>query len=385
MEDTTLRKIYKSVLHFLQPLTAGETNKIIVHEGVKLVSASYGSLILEQNDNLIEVYTTLPFHPQRRKRGYTYQAFTKQEVIIKHAEEFGRYHPKVKKLGVKSDIFLPLINKGKSIGVLILNSPKTEELSRKDLELLLLFGSLASLTIRKTELYEEVKNALETRDLFISMAAHELRTPLTTINGYIQLLLSRLPKGDSPESRWTQELYWESRRLSLLINELLEVNRIKRGEFQYHLRECNLTTIINRAVGNFNVTYPTRQINFQNYLEGKPDLVIGDFDKLLQVVNNLIENAIRYSSDSTSINIILKERTEDLVIQVKDQGKGISKKDIARVFDLFYRSERESIEGMGLGLYLVQSIIKEHHGEVKVHSKIGKGTTISVILPKAKF
>lgn len=385
MDNTILEKLYKSVVKFLQPLTIQETNEAIVHEGVKLVGASYGSLILEQNGQLMEIYTTLPFHPERRKRGFTYQAFTKQRLIIKHAQEFGRYHPKVKKLGVKSDIFLPLINKGKPQGVLILNSPKTVELSKKDIEILLLLGSLASLTIRKTELYEEVRSALETRDLFISMAAHELRTPLTTISGYAQLLLNKLPKNDSSESRWMYELAWETKRLSSLINELLEVDRIKSGEFQYHLKECELKSIINRAIDNFQVTYPSRQINFLSHLQGKSDRVIGDFDKLLQVINNLVENAIRYSSDSTPIDIILKDKAKNLIIQIKDLGKGISKKDIEKIFDLFYRGEKESIEGMGLGLHLVQSIVNRHHGEIKVRSKVGKGTIVSVILPKAKI
>src|SRR5690606_7915517 len=118
----------------------------------------------------------------------------------------------------------------------------------KETDILKLFGSFASLAIKKNELYEETKNALEVRDMFISLASHELRTPLTSINGYIQLLHSRKDKLGHSESKWINELYEESKRLTNLVRELLEVNRIKQGQLQFILRETKFSDIVTSAI-----------------------------------------------------------------------------------------------------------------------------------------
>ncbi len=385
MGDHNLQIIYKAVSKFLQQLTPEEMYKAIVEEGLKLVDTDYGSLFLKNDGGLDRVYTTLPEYRPIRKRGFTYQAFHNQEVLVKNAEQFGRYHPNIKKLGSLSNIFLPLVIKGESVGVLNINSFKTVEEAKKDISILQLYASLASLAIKKTQSFDETKKALETRDLFIAMAAHELRTPLTTIIGYVQLLKNRIPKDNSSESRWIYELSWEATRLSQLVNELLEVNRIKSGEFQYNFKESGMRIIINRALSNFQFSHPDREIVFIDQLDDKSDKVIGDFDKLLQVITNLVENAIKYSSSGKPVSITLRDKSSDVIIDIKDHGKGIAKKDISNIFDKFYRSNEHSIEGMGLGLHLVKNILDEHRGQIKIHSSQGKGTKVSVILPKAKL
>src|SRR3989344_2861390 len=218
-----LDKIYKAALKFLVPLNLEETYALIVQEAIKLVKAQNGSIFLMEQGKLNRVYASDPllYKIQVRNKGTTFNTFKTNKTNIIRVKLLEKVHPEFKRLGVKSIISIPLTNHGETIGVLSLQSTKSEYLTDQELDTLELFGSLASLAIRKTKLYDETKRALEARDLFISMAVYELRTPLTTISGYAQLLHSKLSGSVTPESRWVEELSWEAYRLTLLVNELL--------------------------------------------------------------------------------------------------------------------------------------------------------------------
>lgn len=387
--DSTLEKVYRAGLRFLVPLTAEETYQIIVEEARKLVKGEYGSILLEQQGELQRVYANDEtfFKVKPRKRGYTYTVYKTRRPIILDEKAIGKIHPEVKKIDIRSDIIVPLSYRNKTIGVLSILSSKNSHFSEKELNILKLFVPMASLAIRKTQLYDEMKKALELRDVFISMAAHELRTPLTTISGYIQLLHNRLAGDKSSESRWVEELSWESQRLNMLVNELLEASRIKNGELSYVLKECNLGVIISRAISGLQFTYPRHKVIFYNFIKtGNHDLVIGDFDKLLQVFNNVLENAAKYSEIDKNIDVSLHEKNKFLVTTITDYGKGIAKKDLPNIFEGFFRSKSaHQREGMGIGLYLAKDIVNRHKGVIKAKSKINQGTIIEVKFPKAKL
>lgn len=241
---------------------------------------------------------------------------------------------------------------------------------------------MASLAIRKTQLYDESKKALEVRDLFISMAAHELRTPITTISGYSQLLYSKLGGSASVESRWISDLAWETLRLTHLVNELLEVDRIKGGQFQYTFEECSLREIIRRAISDFHFIHPEHKVILEDKLNGG-DLVIGDFDKLLQLVINLLDNAAKFTPPEKEINLTLNFKSSYIIFTVKDQGHGITGKDLPQVFEKYYRGEVIK-EGMGIGLFLVKNIVNQHHGTINIFSKENRGTRVKIKLPMVK-
>jgi signal transduction histidine kinase len=386
-ENVALEKIYKASLKFLVPLTPEETYSIIVEEAVKLVGAEYGSVILDQEGELVRVYSSSPlaYKTKNRKKGFTYRAFSERKVIMAQIEETSKAHPELKEVGIRWTMFIPLSYQSKSIGVLTVNSAKNEQLNKKELKILELFGSMASLAIRKTQLYSETMKALETRDLFISMAAHELRTPITTIYGYAQLLHNKTMDDRSVESRWIDELHTESYRLTLLVNDLLAINRIKAGQLQYVLKECSLKRIIERGVRNFKFNHPYRVVLINDELGKKSDLVVGDFDRLLQVLINLLDNAAKFSPSDSDITINLKFKSPYLILSVTDKGKGISKKELPRVFEGFYKGRDPSKEGMGLGLFLAKNIIDQHHGSISIHSRINKGTTVNIHLPWVKI
>ncbi|OGE33474.1 hypothetical protein A3C59_05065 [Candidatus Daviesbacteria bacterium RIFCSPHIGHO2_02_FULL_36_13] len=387
--DNILLKIHKAALKFLSPLTPEETYPLIVNEGKILLKTQYGSIFLMQSGVLKRVWASTPTHHEIRirKDGNTYRTFKNHKANVMDIKVLEKHHPqfeKFKKLGVKSIVSIPLINHGKSIGVLSLQSTKKEYFTKSQLNTLILFGSLASLAIRKNQLFFETKQALEARDLFISMAAHELRTPVTTISGYSQMLYSKFAGSDTPESRWITDLSWETQRLTHLINELLEIDRIKKGVLEYHFKEISIREVLRRAASDFKMNHPNHNIILDDNLKNGEDIIIGDFNKLLQMLINIFDNAAKFSRSGTDINIVLKSNKSHLKIIIKDKGKGISKKEIADIFDKYYRGKSEIKEGMGIGLFLVKNIIKQHHGDIQIFSKENIGTKVEIGLPTSK-
>lgn len=380
-----LERIYKSSLKLLVPLTPDETYAVIVREAIKLVNGDFGNVVLEQNNQLIKVYSSAPegYKVKFRKTGFTYQAFKNHAVLIKSIAEFKNTHQDLKKLGVKCCIFIPLSFHGKVIGTISINSSKEEDFGVEIKQGLELFGSMASLAIRKSQAYKEVQEALSTRDLFIAMVAHELRTPVTTIYGYAQLLENKTASFGDLEARWIKEMSIESSRLSMLIKDLLAINRIKANKLHLDFKICSLKEILEKIVSYFNVNFPMRKLSFQDKLDSNKDLMVGDVNKLIQVFISLLDNAIKFSPDNSIITLILTYKKPHLIVTIEDQGKGIEKKELAKIFNAFYQGQTLSPSGMGLGLFLSKHLIERHRGIIRVRSKLNKGTTMEVKLPRA--
>lgn len=217
------------------------------------------------------------------------------------------------------------------------------------------------------------------------MAAHELRTPLTTISGYIQLLNQKLSGKSLAESRWVNELLLESKRMTQLINEFLEINRITTGKLNYSLKECSLREVVKRALNSFSFVYPGRNIIYTDNLGKNYDFVVGDTDKLEQVFINLLENAAKFSPAKTPIRLTFQGGLRYLKVILTDQGVGIAKRELSKIGKGIYQKLKNSESGMGLGLFLVKNIVELHRGTFKIRSKLNQGTTVEVKLPKAKI
>lgn len=382
----TFPDVHKAVLKFLIPLSLRETYRLIAEEARKLVKAGSGSILIEENGELVKVYAypEILYQVKNRKKGFMYRVFSTQKPTILNIDQFASIHPFYQRIKVKTSIGIPLTNRNKAIGVLTLHSKKDHAFDKEDIVVLELFASFATLAIRKAQLYDELEMAVAARDHFISMAAHELRTPLTTINGYIQLLHSKLSGANTSESKWVKELSWEVLRLIQLINELLAVDQIKTGDLNYFWKDCPLTEVIKRAIRSFQFSYPEHKIVFEDKLGNESDNVIGDFDKLLQALTNLLDNAAKFSPLGSTVAITLESKNPSIILSIKNEGPGIPKKDLSKIFDRFYKGQNHKREGMGLGLYLVKKIIAEHKGKIKIISKKEKGVVVQITLPEIK-
>lgn len=385
MSENSLDQIYNSAEKFLTPLTLEETYARIINELIQLSGCFGGVILLYKNQHWHTAYSNIPLPKVKtRKKGYTYHAFKLGKPLVVSFKDVANVHPEYKKISWKRSIFIPLSYSKKKLGVLVLLQKTGEKPDQKKLNMLKVFSSLATMAIKKTQLTEEIKNALDTRELFISMAAHELRTPLTTINAYIQLLQKKIPNKETISEEWIMQLVKANKRLNKLIHELLQAEQIKKGKLNYNYQEINLEETICQAVIDFKFFNPAHKLILINKL-GDNNLILGDPDKLLQVFNNVLNNAAKFSKEESKIKLTLENKQLSFIIQVKDQGVGIEKKDLDKIFQKFYKGSQEDREGLGLGLYLTKQIIKKHKGHIVINSgPNNKGTIVKIILPQLK-
>ncbi len=381
--ESILEDINKIVLKLLSHSNADDMYQTIVEEGKKIISCEYGSIFLENDRKLKRVYASDPvfFHVKPRQEGLIAMALKSKEPNVVVVEKTKNIKPIFRELKIKSIILIPLSYKGETTGVLTLLSRREVVLSAKEKNVLKLISSMSSLAIKKVQLYEETKKALETRDLFISLASHELRTPLTSINGYVQLLHNKFAQKKTMEAKWICSLYEESQRMTNLIKELLEINKIKQGQLQFHLEECNLEKILSAVIERFTFINKNKQIIYKKEINRDRIIIIGDVEKLIQMFSALLNNADKFSARHTPIEILLKNTKTQAIISIKDQGEGIISKDQQKVFDGFYKSGDRESSGLGVGLLLSKHIVQYHHGSISLKSKLKRGTSVEVRLP----
>lgn len=226
---------------------------------------------------------------------------------------------------------------------------------------------------------------------FISIVAHQLRTPLSAIKWSIGMV----QRGDSGEINSEQanllhKSYESNERMINLVNDLLNVSRIEEGRFGYDFKEIILQEVINAVIENCKQSIDKNKINLVINEEPKYIKVCADKDKLILAVQNLFDNAIKYTPRHGKIEVNLKKEKgsndegEIALLSIKDDGVGIPQKEQERIFSKFFRASnvmRMQTDGTGLGLFIVKNIIDKHAGEIKLSSKEGEGTEIVIKLP----
>ena len=228
---------------------------------------------------------------------------------------------------------------------------------------------------------EDQKQEMEKRDEFIGIASHELKTPLTSAKGYIQLIdgfkKEVLPV---PVKTFVKKANESLNKLQILVNDLLDVSKIQAGKLEFSVTKINLSDLIITCVENATHIYPSAVII--NCYTG--DFIInGNFERLEQVLMNLINNAVKYSNSNHPIDINAERVDNYVQVSVKDGGIGLTAAQIERVFERFYRVEDKKYltSGLGMGLYISSEIIKAHGGFMSVKSEFNQGSTFYFSLP----
>lgn len=222
---------------------------------------------------------------------------------------------------------------------------------------------------------------------FVANVSHEIRTPLSMLQGYSEALLDDIATSPEEHRELVQVIYDESLRMGRLVKDLLDIARMEAGHLIMHKAETDVNELISRIYRKFAVLAKDRDIPIEVQLEARdPILPDTDEDRLEQVLTNLLDNALRHSSEGQSIHIRTQRTDHEwLWIHIEDQGQGIPSEDIPYVFERFYKADkarkRGPSGGTGLGLAIVKNIIEAHHGHIQVDSTIGKGTTFSIALP----
>jgi signal transduction histidine kinase len=231
---------------------------------------------------------------------------------------------------------------------------------------------------------DEFISLAQRKDEFISLASHELRTPLTCLHGYTQLLQKQLTDSNHPHTlRTLATMETQTKRLSRLIADLLDLSKIQAGKLTFTDETVNMDTLVREVAEQLQQTSTQHQITIEGNLSGT---IIGDRDRLGQVLNNLLTNAIKYSPEAEDIIIHLTSTAEHLTVGVQDFGIGIPTTEQAKIFERFYRAagkRRQIAAGLGIGLSIAQQIIEHYEGKLWVESVEGQGSTFSFSLPRS--
>lgn len=229
------------------------------------------------------------------------------------------------------------------------------------------------------------ERALEsTKNEFLSLASHQLRTPATNVKQYVGLLLDGYMGDLNEKQRHALNVAYRNNELEIsIMNDLLDVAKLDLERIQLHKKATNIMKIARHVTGDFKIV--TTEKNMTVTLKGnKQVMALVDEQYIKGVIENLLDNAIKYSKDGTSISVTIERDVDEVSISVKDHGLGIRKRDMGKLFNKFSRLTNEfsaNSEGSGLGLYWVKKVVQLHNGTVNVESKEGKGSTFTVRLP----
>lgn len=241
-------------------------------------------------------------------------------------------------------------------------------------------GQIIARDIRERKRLERMKSE------FLASVSHELRTPLASIMGFVELLLGEEPGELTPTQREFLEIMLESsHRLLGMVNDILDVSRIEAGDLDLRTQRIRLEEVVARAVRSARHLAESKEIALE--LEMGPPLPIikGDPERLEQVMDNLLNNAVKFTPRGGQITVRVQSRQPyEVQVEVTDTGIGIPSADMAHLFSRFHRGENvagQAIPGAGLGLHITQAIVTEHGGRIEVESEVGKGSTFRFTLP----
>lgn len=254
------------------------------------------------------------------------------------------------------------------------------------LQYLQIFMAVTSITTMiLAAVMAERKRVESTKDEFISIAAHELKTPMTTIKGYAQLLEMHFKKNKNHKVlAYTSKMNSQIDNLTRLITDFFDVSKIQSGKLELEKEEFEIDKLVKTVVEDMHQMMPKHKI----MIIGKTgEKILADKYRISQVLMNFLSNAAKFSPQADKIKILLYAKNNWVTIRVQDFGIGISRQDIKNVFDRFFQARtnvRQSISGMGLGLYISSEIIRRHDGKIGVKSQRGKGSTFYFSLPTIK-
>lgn len=289
------------------------------------------------------------------------------------------------KIGLGAYICVPLRTQEQILGTLSFGAGTARSYTADDLALAEELGRRCAVAIQNARLYHEARQAIRLRDEFLTMASHELRTPLTALLGMSHLLEQRIEQEDRGGDRFTRGIKIIARqatRLKRLIDQMFDLSRVETDHLDLNIQQFDLSPVVARVVEESRTLLQRHTIELTH-----PEslLIDGDEDRLEQVLQNLVYNAIKYSPDGGTISVSVAAREQTVEIDIADPGIGIPDAAQEHVFKRFYRAgntARRNISGLGIGLYIVREIIQRHGGTISFCSTEGQGTTFKISLPR---
>jgi len=322
----------------------------------------------------------------------------------------------LQRIGIPAASYLgvPIPVGDEMIGVLSVQSTEQENrFNENDLRLLTTIASSVGVALKNAQLFEDVQQAKmeaeqaskiaekanEAKSAFLSTVSHELRTPLTSVLGFAKIIKKRLEekifpmldKTDSKTGKTVDQVsenlnvvISEGERLTHLINDVLDLAKIEAGKMEWNQENVSLTEVIERAAAATTSLFDQKDIKLIKHIDNDVPTIIGDTDKLIQVVINLFSNAVKFT-DAGSVTCTSSHNNNEVIVSITDTGIGIAKEDFGAVFEQFKQVGGDTLtdkpKGTGLGLPICKEIIEHHGGRIWLESEVGKGSKFSFALP----
>ncbi len=392
-----------------EALTPQQVADVVVNQGISALEATAGSVVLLDQlgttlkvvqaigypQSLIDTWATFPITAPNQ---IAETVRTTQPIFIENLAAFIAKYPNLADVvaltGNNAWATIPLIAEAKIIGALGLSFTTEQIFNEEDRGFMLTLGQQCAQAIARAQLYEAEKTAraqAETanriKDEFLAVLSHELRTPLNPILGWAKLLRTR--KFDEPTKIKALETIERNAKLQTqLIGDLLDVSRILQGKVRLNLYAVDLKVAIASALETVRLAAEAKSIQIQTVLSNDIGKVLGDGDRLQQVMWNLLSNAVKFTPAEGKVEVHLEQVGLDAQIQVIDTGKGINPEFLPYVFDYFRQADAKTTRvfgGLGLGLAIVRHLVELHGGTVQAESLgEGQGATFTVRLPLLK-
>ena len=289
----------------------------------------------------------------------------------------------IRKFDINSGVYLDMGNEPSKkvtfpVGKQFINANSTPYYDKK--------GKMEGLVVVLQDITEQ-KKLDDMRKEFVANVSHELRTPLTTVKSYTETLLDGAMEEKELATEFLTIINSEADRMAFLVRDLLQLTRFDNKQVRLDMTEIEMNDFLNMTVrqNKIHAEAKNQQLSFRPYEHMV--VVHGDRDRVGQVVNNIVTNAIKYSLEQATIRIFITEDEKYFKINVKDTGMGISREDLPRIFERFYRVDKarsRAMGGTGLGLAIAKEIMETHGGKLTAESEYGKGTTMTMWFPKER-
>jgi signal transduction histidine kinase len=309
--------------------------------------------------------------------------------------------PFLKKEGLVALVGVPLMAKGRVVGAMNLGNRSRRTFSKEDLEVLASIGGQIGVAIENARLYQEAKMSYEKlqtayeelksldrmKSEFLSNVSHELKTPLVSIRGYSELLHDeKLGLIKDEQKKSLEAIIRNADRLTRLINSILFISKMQAEKLEFQFQPVDMDEIVKICADDAKSIMDAKQITFEKDTAGISK-VSGEKDRFIEVISNLLDNAIKFTPAGGKISIKALDEGEFVHLEITDNGIGIPLEIIPRLFSRFYQADASASRkygGTGLGLYITKNIVEAFRGKIWIESEIGKGTKVHVLLPIAK-
>jgi signal transduction histidine kinase len=288
----------------------------------------------------------------------------------------------------RSLLIVPILREDRVIGVIDLESTDPDYFTSDDVSFVRVLISHAAIAIENAYLFDQVKDANEAKSEFMSTASHELKIPMTSIKGYAKLL--HMGAGGSltdQQKEFLSVITNNVDRMSQLVNDLLDVSRIEAGRIRLEIRDVQMKDVIDEVLASVQTQIENKQLNLTKKLADNLPKLRADYNRMVQIVTNLISNAYKYTPAGGSITVTARPYNGDIrgiAVSVADTGYGMSEEDQTNLFTTFFRSSDENVRnepGTGLGLAITKKMVESHGGELSFESELGQGSTFTFTMP----